>query len=410
MPRHPSPAMTGCVVPVTIPITRGLYKSAKTFANVPLADVGAFLRRGECYERTRPTEDAPALTTNRVYVDLDGAAAPELTRDAFAGLVAALHAALAAAMGTEAFSLMTACKWRARKRGTTLHVLSFRLTLTRRHGTLAAVRAFVLAALAPRIAAAVGAHVPFRVDTQGSGGPPVGGARLVLDTSVYARGRKMRMLGQSKAYLQDGRWEDERRPLALVVGTLLDTLLTYIPASSVALPEPLSMWDAGTRAASAHVLLGDSLGDGLGDSLGDGVGGGLGDGLGGCRCRSCPHAVMQHLGCGVAARHSHDDDGARVCRPASPWIDCADAPTQASAWERQPWDAPVRWRGDTTPLAHSVARYARACPCGCCPAAPPCACRVHAPLDDAPWCCMARPVEPLHLAPPSCNRGGARGP
>ena len=227
--------MADASTPPSVAITRGLQSSVKTFTAVRVADVEAYLAKGACYEVTLPTEADPTRTANRVYVDLDGKA-PDLTRDAFEALVTTLLAALHTILQVQGDggSLMSACKWRGWKKGDVANILSFRLTLTKRHGTHAAVKAFVLSTLAPRIAAAVGALIPFHIDTEGAVGPC-----LQLDTSVYSRGRKMRMLRQSKAYKHDGRWVDEQRPFELVGGgTVSDTLITLIPADSVPLPEP----------------------------------------------------------------------------------------------------------------------------------------------------------------------------
>ena len=219
-----------------VAITRGLQTSVTTFTAVRVADVEAHLAKGACYEVTQPPEADPTRTANRVYVDLDGKAAPDLTRDAFEALVTTLVAALQTILQVQGDggSLMSACKWRGWKKGNVVNIISFRLTLTKRHGTHAAVKEFVLSTLAPRIAAAVGALIPFHIDTEGAVGPC-----LQLVTSVYSRGRKVRMLRQSKPYNHDGRWVDEQRPFELVGGgTVSDTLITLIPTDSVPLPEP----------------------------------------------------------------------------------------------------------------------------------------------------------------------------
>lgn len=202
-------------------ITHGLASSDKSFVEVPLADVATHLKtHRNAYERTMPTEATPTRIHNRVYVDLDGRVGSDTGEEAFLELSESIASAITFAFDQYPHALMTSSKFPK---------LSFRLTLTKRHGSKEAIRRFVVETLHPILSTTLTGLVNYEKDEDCD---ETHLPYLKLDTSVYKGNRKMRMLGSSK----DG----ETRPLVLFGedASVLDTLITYIPPSSDPLPEP----------------------------------------------------------------------------------------------------------------------------------------------------------------------------
>jgi putative DNA primase/helicase len=216
-------------------ITRGLYKSDKTFEAIPIGKVGAYLsRHKDCYERTNPTEADPSSDLNRVYIDLDGDAGDIGERE-FTELVDTITQTLKLRI-EESVCLMESSKHQLEaisKTGerTYKNKLSFRIQFLKVHGTKDAVEAYV-----KEYIEVLREHLDGIIAiTDDDATTP----RLEVDLGVYNRkGRKMRMLGSSK----DFGFYKEDRPNRIVSDEphdVLDTLITYIPEDSIRLPEPV---------------------------------------------------------------------------------------------------------------------------------------------------------------------------
>ena len=207
-----------------IEITHGLESTNTRFTTVPLDKVADYLAsRTDCYERT---SDANA---NRVYVDLDGAA-HDCSKEEFDDLVENIASSISLGLEEE-HSLMSASQYHF---GTEKkNKLSFRLTLLKKHGSKAAIKEYVFKTLLPVLSTLLADYVPVRPDKECD----KSSTYIGVDSSVYAKGRKMRMWNSSK----DHGGVSEKRPNILWddAASPLDTLITYIPEDSEALPEPV---------------------------------------------------------------------------------------------------------------------------------------------------------------------------
>ena len=212
-------------------ITQGLYASDKTFETIPISKVAAYLiRHKKCYERTNPTEADPSASLNRVYIDLDGEAGDMGERE-FGELVENITTTLK--LGIEDACLMEASKHQLEaitKAGERSYKnkLSFRIQFLKKHGTKAAVKAFVVNYI-PTLSELLKDYIAITNDDSIT-------PRLNVDMRVYNDGRKMRMFGSSK----DFGFYTEDRPNLIVSDDheVKDTLITYIPEDSVLLAEP----------------------------------------------------------------------------------------------------------------------------------------------------------------------------
>ena len=211
----------------TITITRGLLASDKNCVDVPISEVPTYLRDNfNCYERTLPTERNPSVF-NRAYIDLDGCAG-EMSEMEYEDLRETIKAKLLFAIPHD-IAMMEANVWdthKVEKERTRKNKLSFRINFTKKHGSKNAIKAFVADEMFPIIKEALADDIPVFLED------PLTDKFLDIDLSVYnPLGRKMRMWNSSK--------ENEWRQNQLVGdATIEDTLITFIPADSVPLPEP----------------------------------------------------------------------------------------------------------------------------------------------------------------------------
>ena len=209
-----------------ITITRGLLASDKECVDVPLSEVEAYLtRHTNCYERTLPTERNQSVI-NRAYVDLDGYAG-EMTESEFEDLCENIKGSLTFGIQYP-IAMMEASQYGYEKDGL-INKLSFRVQFIKKHGSKNAIKEFVLKEMLPLITTILEEHIKVVLDKDCDGMSQY----LSVDTGVYnPKGRKMRLWNSSKDY--------ENRPNKLVGdATLEDTLITYIPSDSEALPEPI---------------------------------------------------------------------------------------------------------------------------------------------------------------------------
>lgn len=212
----------------TIAITIGLESSDnKYYDSVPVSKVEQYLaKRKECYERTQPIQAEPDRKLNRVYVDIDGEM-PEMSEAAFCEKIDAIKAVL---LTLPAVTIKESCKWRCLA---ATNKVSFTLHYTSLCGTKKAILHYVKTKVAPKLQKLLSDVVPVVTILKKKAGTKYEG-HLIIDLSVFNEGqRKMRMLGQTKP--------GQDRPYKLVNGTLIDTLITYIPTGCAVLPEPQSI-------------------------------------------------------------------------------------------------------------------------------------------------------------------------
>jgi len=215
----------------TITITRGLLSSDKECVDVPLSEVEAYLtKHTNCYERTLPTERNPSVV-NRAYIDLDGYAG-EMSESQFEDLCENIRGSLTFGIAYP-MAMLEASQYgyRSKKKDEEhlINKLSFRVSLIKKHGSKNAIKEFAVKEMFPLITTLLEDHIKVILGKEADGETQF----LSVDTNVYnTKGRKMRLWNSSK----DG----ENRPNTLVGdATLEDTLITYIPSDSVALPEPV---------------------------------------------------------------------------------------------------------------------------------------------------------------------------
>jgi P4 family phage/plasmid primase-like protien len=211
----------------TISITRGLKSSDKNYVDIPLSQVQSYLEKNiNCYERTLPTEKNESVL-NRAYIDLDGYAGAMDESD-FDELCDNIKAKLT--FGIEyPIAMMEASQYGYEKDGLE-NKLSFRINFLKKHGSKDAIKLFVLDEMLPLITSLLSDDIKVVLDKDCEDMCQY----LSVDTGVYnPKGRKMRMWNSNK----DG----ECRPNKLVSddNTIEDTLITYIPADSELLPEPV---------------------------------------------------------------------------------------------------------------------------------------------------------------------------
>ena len=220
-----------------VAITRNLNGSDTDYADVKVSEVEDYLTtHTNCYERTLPltrqigTKEKPNRITereglNRAYVDLDGYAG-DMTEEEFNDLVDNIIAKLTFGI-TEPIAMMEASQYGyTSDKGT--NKLSFRVQYTKKHGSKNAIKQYITTSVLPLIKGLLVEDIAVSLDADCEGDKYLG-----IDMGVYnPLGRKMRMWNSSK--------DNENRPNRLVGdATLIDTLITYIPSDSEALPEPV---------------------------------------------------------------------------------------------------------------------------------------------------------------------------
>jgi hypothetical protein len=208
-------------------IAHGLLASDRQFTRVPVNDVlDHLMTHNDCFERTLPATGGDETSKrNRVYVDVDGSIplSDGMTEDEFVALTeyaeqqlkAAFEPWEHAAMKSHGYNLITTTKDKktnATKVSEPKHKISFRFHFKKLYGSREAIKAFVEREIEPRVKTA----------TQVA----------AVDYSVYSTNRKMRMWGSVKP------GENQDRPLELIHGEVLDTIITHIPDDAVMLPEP----------------------------------------------------------------------------------------------------------------------------------------------------------------------------
>lgn len=232
----------------TICITNEFFKSDRDCIDVPVTKVEAYLKTikpNECCERTQPTDREPTRAYNRAYIDLDGELI-DVTEEEFDAKVNAIRQVLLSDLG-HSHSLMESCKYKCPDgAGGLMNKLSWRVTFTKLHGDKAQISTFVKSKIHPQLKKHLLTTIPVVWVPAGEKNKksfkerPKGA--LEIDASVYNTGqRKMRMAYQSKPH--------QSRPNKILLGSFLDTLITYIPPESVLLPKRSATLDVLVDAA-----------------------------------------------------------------------------------------------------------------------------------------------------------------
>ena len=220
-----------------IAITQGLFKSDTVFTDIATDDTEAYLTTNtDCYERTLPITVKGATVragANRAYIDIDGWAGKMAEAD-FDELCDQIRSTLQFGI-LEENAMMESSQYGYKNtsaNGTTYeNKLSYRIHYTKIHGSRKAIERFALTVVGPQIKKLLAEFIDVVIGDI----PNEQTKYLNIDSSVYATNRKMRMWNSSK----DNKGVSENRPLRLIgESSIIDTLITYIPNDSVALPEP----------------------------------------------------------------------------------------------------------------------------------------------------------------------------
>lgn len=226
-------------------VTHKLLGSDRDCKSVTLAECADYLiKHKDCYERTLPATGANETDTlNRVYVDIDGKMPTELSPDDFLSLMDDVLEQLSEVFAPWDTAIMTSHaanhkvfeinKDKKRVYKETIHKVSFRFHFKSLCGSRQAIKAFVKEAIEPGVKAAM-ETLP-------------GCDEIGVDYKVYGTNRKMRMCGSSK--------DDEVRPLLLVRGDVLDTIITHVTDDCVRLPEPEPMPEPKPKTKATNTIV-----------------------------------------------------------------------------------------------------------------------------------------------------------
>ena len=238
----PPPAAPGILI--TYPFTN----SDKNYEVVPVDKVEDFLTKveGAC-ERTNPTEYNPQNVFNRVYVDIDGEVSTEMSKEDFRSLEKKIRGILKDNHLSD--SLCYSSKWNnTDHKGLIKNKLSYSIVYSRLHGDKPSISYYVRNTVYPKLKEMLKNVIDVKISEPGAAlkkGAVSTSGSLLIDMSVYSLGgRKMRMVGQNKTAGRPGSLDIsfiEMRPKRLLNGSIIDTLITYIPPDSVLLPKPISL-------------------------------------------------------------------------------------------------------------------------------------------------------------------------
>lgn len=239
--------MSPCSIRITENLRSDLrFKEYATDAAVELLGV-----KRNLYELTNNDVDIPDKPharkgLNRPYGDIDMVVSTRETMEFYDGIMLkGLHACFQAS--GQPYSLMTASGYSAEKQG---YKVSWRFTCPSLAGTKQVIQALVCEVIEPRLNACL----------SDLGMPEY----VPLDASVYNNSRKMRMLNSSK----DG----ENRPLRLVHGEAVDTLITHVPEGTTVLfdsvaPKKQQQASKPVKPASAHAAAAQDSDIGTGEAV-----------------------------------------------------------------------------------------------------------------------------------------------
>lgn len=221
----------GMTTPNTnIQVCNGLLTSDTVYDTITVEEVEAYLlKHREAYERTRPF--------NRVYIDIDGCADPSMSEEDFEVKDATIEFVLLNMDLGSPFSLMKASKYNSKKGGKPKHIFSYRITLLNKYGSKLAIKHYVETTLNPIIKEALKEEITYITNKKEKATTATyvdydEGVYSVGDPAKDTCGRKMRMWNSSKT--------DDFRPNVICGdATVVDTLLSYIPADCERLPEPV---------------------------------------------------------------------------------------------------------------------------------------------------------------------------
>lgn len=224
------------MIPLCSDIEAVIVRNPECVEQITIDNIEATLnKRTDLYELTWFKSDEDMC---RAYIDIDGVMNGDVYETDFEAMDEAIKYVLSELDIGAPFSLMSASKYRNKdwKDKTIIkHKLSYRLTFTDRCGTKLAVKQWVMTDIFPRIRDALADVITVYKGISDADKTTVE-KYLDFDTGVYRSHGKMRCYNSSKRNRRTG--YDEDRKNVLVKGTVLDTLINYIPEGCIVLPPP----------------------------------------------------------------------------------------------------------------------------------------------------------------------------
>ena len=191
----------------------------------------------DAFETTRYAKEC------RAYIDIDGVCKETISEEDFNAIDGCLIANLQMACSDYKFAFMSSSSYTVRKKN--CPILSYEIIFPEVKGAKLAIKKWVRDEIVPKLREAIGEEAIITTgkedeqmaNTAISTSTPV----LNIDMSVYEKARKMRMwnscktIGDHKTFSRDYNRKVvkanlEARPKILLEGSVLDTLLTYIPS------------------------------------------------------------------------------------------------------------------------------------------------------------------------------------
>lgn len=209
-----------------IQVVRGIDSSPKNAITMTAKDA-------ETYLQTYDDVNELVFVDGRVcraFVDIDGCLPLETSEEDFSATNRMILGALESINFGTPFSITTSSKYQNKdwRDGTVKHKLSYGLVFLERCGSKMAVKHWTQTVIAPIIKEAVSHIVPFFIKEVDKDIPESN--YIDYDACVYRMGGKMRCAYSTKP--------NENRPRLIHSShSVLDTLIGYVPATCVALPE-----------------------------------------------------------------------------------------------------------------------------------------------------------------------------
>ena len=219
----------GRTMSISVVYGLGSPVNSTTIIEIPIKDVEKTLKtRTDVYELTWRESDSQLC---RAYIDVDGVMSLDTDEADFDSMNEAIKYILCDIdLGTP-FSVMTASKYRNKdKTGEIKNKLSYHIVFTEKCGSKEAVKCWTRDVIAPKLKVAFKDTIHFNINGVEELPKDVEDY-LDWDNGVYRSHGKMSMWNTSKP--------NENRNNTLIKGSVIDTLIGYIPPECEELPEPV---------------------------------------------------------------------------------------------------------------------------------------------------------------------------
>lgn len=209
-----------------IQLTHGIASTNKNVINISSVDAENYLKEHDDLQEIVFSQGKVC----RAFIDIDGCLPLEMDESEFYMTNNMVLSALTLFDAGTPFSITTSSKYKNKdwRDGEIKNKLSYGLVFYERCGSKLAVKNWTQTVIAPQLKDALSHIVPFYIKEVDKDIPETN--YLDYDASVYRTGGKMRCVYSTKP--------NENRPRIIhSTHTLLDTMITYVPATCIALPE-----------------------------------------------------------------------------------------------------------------------------------------------------------------------------